>query len=401
VSKVWEESLRGPLGGDAAGFVAQLSRLGYSESAADKQLRMLAALSWWLDDEELGVDAVATDAVERFFDARRAAGIANLRTRRSLLPLVEYLRGADRLQETPLVVAGPVEVLLGSYRVYLSSERGLVEGTIGGYVRVARRFLTECLTGAGMGLGDLSAGLVREFVTRSCSRLGLSATRHTISALRCLLRYLTVEGLVPVSLDQSLLSVPGGGTPLPRGMDAAALRLVLAGCDRRRAVGRRDFAVLMLLARLGLRGGEVVGLCLGDVDWRAGEVTVRGKGGRSDRLPLPVDVGEALASYLRRGRPGTQSRKVFVRHYAPFCGFCGTGALRGIMDRACKRAGVPYASPHRLRHSVATAMLRHGAPLSEIGQVLRHASPRATAIYAAVDHESLRALASDWPGVER
>lgn len=178
-----------------------------------------------------------------------------------------------------------------------------------------------------------------------------------------------------MALDQAVLSVAGGGAPLPRAMDPADVRAVSASCDRRRTIGRRDYAILMLLARLGLRGGEVVALELGDVHWRTGEITVRGKGGRSDRLPLPVDVGEALVAYLGRGRPHSESRRVFLRAQAPFHGFSGTGALRGIMARACGRAGVGYSSPHRLRHSAATGMLRAGASLSEIGQVLRHDGP--------------------------
>jgi integrase len=210
-----------------------------------------------------------------------------------------------------------------------------------------------------------------------------------------------MEGLVAADLDYSVLSVAGGGQQLPRGIDQVVVGKILAGCDRRRALGRRDYAILMLLARLGLRGGEVVGLWLEDIDWRAGELTVKGKGGRLDRLPLPVDVGEALAGYLRRGRPRSLSRSVFLRHQAPFRGFSGTGVLRSILAQACLRVGVPYASPHRLRHSVATGMLRGGASLSEIGQVLRHNHPRATAVYSAVDHDALRVLAPAWPGGER
>jgi len=216
-----------------------------------------------------------------------------------------------------------------------------------------------------------------------------------------LLRYLAVEGLVAADVGSSFLSVAGGGQPLPRGIGSGQIEALLASCDRRRGIGRRDYAILMLLARLGLRGGELVGLCLEDVDWRGGEITVRGKGSRIDRLPLPVDVGEAVAAYLRRGRPPCGSRAVFVRHQAPFVGFAGTGALRGILARACTRAGVAYACPHRLRHTAATGMLRQGASLAEIGQVLRHGQARATAIYAAVDDERLRVLAPAWPVVTR
>jgi integrase/recombinase XerD len=374
---------RGPLAGDAAGFAAELVRLGYSRSAAKKQRRLLASLSAWLDDEELAVVDVATELVEPFFEARREAGVANLLTRRSLVPLIGYLGRVDRLGEVRLLaVESPVEVLVGCYRLYLSRERGLVDGTIAGYVRVARAFLGERLTEVGLDLEGLTAKPVTDFAARSCSHLGLSATRQTISALRCLLRYLALEGLADVALDQAVLAVAGSGARLPRAMDPADVEAILTGCDRRRAIGRRDYAILMLLARLGLRGGEVVNLGLGDVDWRAGEIVVTGKGHRSDRLPLPADVGEALAAYLRRGRPRSGDRRVFLRAHAPFTALADTGALRGIMARACERAGVAYGSPHRLRHSAATGMLAGGASLFEIGQVLRHADPPATTVYA-------------------
>ncbi len=300
-----------------------------------------------------------------------------------------------------MLATGPVEVTVNDYRLYLLRERGLTEGTVAGYLRVARALLAEWSSDGRLDLEGLTGGQVTDFASRSCSHLGLSATRQTISALRCVLRYLALEGLTDVALVQAVLSVAGGAAGMPRPMAPTEVAKVLAGCDRRRATGRRDYAMLMLLARLGLRGGEVVGLELGDVDWRTGEIVVTGKARRSDRLPLPVDVGEALAAYLRRGRPRSDSRRMFLRAQAPFGGFSGTGALRGVMAKACGRAGVAYASPHRLRHSAATGMLRAGASLAEIGQVLRHGSPRATAVYAAVDHEALRALAPSWPGAGR
>jgi integrase/recombinase XerD len=194
------------------------------------------------------------------------------------------------------------------------------------------------------------------------------------------------------------LSVAGWSPSLPRGIAAAQVSGLIATCDRRTAIGRRDYAILVLLARLGLRSGEIVTLELGDIDWRAGEIAVRGKRRRQDRLPLPVDVGEALAGYLRRGRPVTDSRRVFLRCFAPLVPLADSGAVRGVLARACRRAGIAYVCPHRLRHSVATEMLRSGVALSDIGQVLRHRSTVTTAIYAKVDHDQVRDLARPWPG---
>jgi integrase len=171
---------------------------------------------------------------------------------------------------------------------------------------------------------------------------------------------------------------------------------LLAGCDRRRTVGRRDYAILLLLVRLGLRAGEVATMQLEDLNWRAGEILVRGKGDRLDRLPLPVDVGEALVSYLRR-RGSSEFRTVFLKAKAP-AGAMSRGAVCGVVHDACGRAGVPPVGAHRLRHTAATAMLREGASLVEIAQVLRHREIKTTAAYAKVDRTRLRELAMRWPG---
>jgi integrase/recombinase XerD len=174
---------------------------------------------------------------------------------------------------------------------------------------------------------------------------------------------------------------------------------VLASAERDSAIGLRDHAILVLLARLGLRDGELVALELEDIDWRAGEIQLKRKGGRRERLPLTVEAGAALADYLAHGRPKSQSRRVFLRHYAPVRGLSDTGAVRGILAKACRRAGCPYVSPHRLRHSLASAMLSAGVPLYDIGQVLGHRSLRATATYAKIDVGPLVALARRWPEV--
>lgn len=399
MSKVGKQRLRGPLSADVEGFAAELVRLGYSRTGGRQQMRLFVSLSGWLDDAGLSVDDLDGVAIEAFLDARRAER-EKLWSVRLLAPLMGLLQASGRAWSIPATPVGPFQVVIDDFGRYLKSERGLAVGTIVAYVRVAREFLDN-VDSAGLGLDMVTASTVTGFVTRSCSHLGLSASRATISALRCFMRYLALEGLVGGDVDSSILKVAGGGQPLPRGISPSQVAKLLASCDRRRGIGRRDYAVLMLLARLGLRGGEVVGLCFEDINWRNGEITVRGKGSRVDHLPLPVDVGEAVASYLRRGRPRSESRTVFVRHQAPFVGFAGTGALRGILERACTRAGVGYACPHRLRHTAATGMLREGASLAEIGHVLRHRQPRATSIYATVDDERLRALAPVWPGAAR
>jgi len=186
---------------------------------------------------------------------------------------------------------------------------------------------------------------------------------------------------------------------LPRPLGAAAVPALLASCDRHTLAGARDFAILTVLRRLGLRAGEVAALQLGDIDWRHGEIAVRGKGGRRERLPLPADVGEAVVAYLR-WRPRVRCRALFLRVRAPIAGLTSDG-VQDVVRGSCMRAGLPVAGAHRLRHHAATAMLAGGASLAEVGQVLRHARPATTSLYAKVDRVALRRLARPWPGGAR
>lgn len=399
MTKGSREELRGPLAPHVPAFGVQLAREGYSKSAAKKQRQLTARLSAWLEDEGLPPAALATAQVERFFHARRAEGYANLLTSRSVAPLVQHLLAENVIAApAPVVASGPAEELLERFRLHLLQERNLVEGTARFYLHVSRLMVAERMDGDGVDVAGLRAGDITDFVARTCATRGLSSARQVVSALRSFLRFLVLEGITDLALDKAVLSVAGWNPSLPRAISAADVDRLLVSCDRRTTIGRRDYAVLILLSRLGLRGGEVVGLKLDDLDWRSGEIAVHGKGGHRGRLPIPVDVGEAIVGYLRR-RPASDDRRVFLRCQAPFRGFSGTGAVRGILARACGRAGMAYVSPHRLRHTTATEMLRAGATLAEIGQVLGHAGAVTTAIYAKVDSDRLRELARPWPEV--
>ena len=383
------------------GFRQELVVVGYSKSAAKKQLNLMVHLDAWLGEEGLDLEALTSERVEEFFAIRRDEGRSNLLTARSVAPLAAFLRRSGALPPPgPDLPTGAVEVMVERFGAYLRQARGLVEGTIRFYLRVARRFLNERFGDGPVDPGLLSAADVTGFVTGECRPLSISSARQSVSALRSFLRFLRMEGLTTLALDQAVLSVAGWNPSLPKAIDTSEVERLLASCDRRRAIGRRDYAILMLLTHLGLRAGEVVTLELGDIDWRSGQILVRGKPRRLDHLPLPVEVGEALAGYLRRGRPASADRRVFLRHFAPHVGFEGSGAIRGVMDRACRRAGVDYVNPHRLRHTVATEMLRGGGSLAEIGLVLRQSGAAASATYAKVDHARLRTLAVDWPEVK-
>jgi integrase len=228
----------------------------------------------------------------------------------------------------------------------------------------------------------------------------VASAETVVSGLRALLRFLHVHGLIARPLAQAVPSVARRREDLPRALPAQQVKLVLDSCDRAWLIGRRDYAILLLLARLGLRAGEVAALCLGDVDWRAGELVVHGKGSRIDRLPLACEVGEAIVDYLRHGRPRVLDRALFINAHAPLVRI-SSGCVTNVVIRACMRAGVPPVGAHRLRHSVATELLRHGAGLVEIGQVLRHQDQTTTAVYAKVDRAALASLALPWPGSER
>jgi integrase/recombinase XerD len=247
-------------------------------------------------------------------------------------------------------------------------------------------------------LQQLDAGQVTSFMLSYCQGRNPKSAKAMVTAVRALLRFLHVAGHVPVPLAPAVPAVAGWRlASLPRGLDAAVVGRLLGSCDRSTVMGRRDFAVLVMLARLGLRGGEAAALELADVDWRGGEVAIRGKGSRIERLPLPAEVGEAVAAYLMAGRPRCGAATVFCTVRAPYRAL-SPGGIRDIMGRACRRAGLPRLGAHRLRHSLATEMLRAGASLPEVGQVLRHRSQLATSIYAKVDENALRVLARPWPG---
>lgn len=394
----WSRTAPGPLEPYAAGFVRWLAERGFSQSRIDRRVCQLGRLSRWLEVEGLGPDELTPERQQRFLDARREAGYRGWLSPRSLRVPLAYLREAGVVAAPAAMVEdGPAGRLLQDYRRYLAHERGLAEHTIYHHERVARLFLGEREQSEVVALERLCAAEVTVFLARECPKRSVSGARELVKGLRAFLRYLHVAGLVPVALQWSVPSVAyRPDRSLPRGLEPAAVARLLASCDRRGSVGRRDYAVLVLLVRLGLRAGEVAAIQLGDIDWRRGELVVRGKGERLERLPLPVDVGRALVSYLRR-RPPSQSRALFLLARAPYCPLSGH-TVSGIVQRSCRRAQLPLVHAHRLRHTAATEMLRAGASLPEVAEVLRHRDLATTAIYAKVDRRALRALARPWPG---
>lgn len=387
----------GPLVGLVDEYRMELARLGYTPSATEAPVAAMRDLSRWLDQAGLGAGGLSGARLGEYLRVRRAAGCRRYLSERSLAPLLGFLRDRAVVPEAPAVGAlEGLEGLLIAYHDWLVGERDLAAKTVLRYDGLARRFLEEA-AGEG-GVEALSAADVTAFLVRECSRYSVGSAKGRATELRSLLRFLYVKGFTAVPLAAAVPGVAGWtGVRLPVAIGAEQVRALIGSCDRTRVVGRRDFAILTLLGRLGLRSGEIAGLGLGDIDWRAGEIVVRGKGRRSDRLPLPADVGEALAGYVADGRPRVACREVFVRGRAPLRGIHPT-TVSTVVRHACVRVGLPVVGAHRLRHAAAAEMLARGAPLAEIGQVLRHRDPATTALYAKVDLGALRMVAQSWPG---
>ncbi len=396
----------GPLGPHGSGYRIELERLGYSPWTASAHLYLMADVSRWLRDQGLEPASFDSAAVRQFLVDRRASGVVRRLTLQGLIPLLGYLRGLG-------VVPGPAEPehdrpmdwLVEEFTGYLLSERGLSPRTVVGYQRVATQFLATCPLEQQTVEGEhrlpgLGGRQIKDFVLADSSRLSVGSLNNVVTALRSLMRFSYFKGYTPNSLADA---VPHAATwrdsGRSRALPAADVKLLLASCDRRTAVGRRDFAILTMLSRLGLRAGEVASLRLDDVDWRVGEIVVRGKGSRLDRLPLPVDAGQALADYCRRGRVSHGDRHLFLLARAPYTEV-SSSVVSHVVVRASKRAGLATVRAHRLRHSSATAMRRAGAPLFEIGQVLRHRHTITTAVYAKDDLDALATIARVWPGTQ-
>jgi integrase/recombinase XerD len=390
----------GPLGPFVAGFAVELSRQGYKPQPVGKQVALVVALSEWLWAEGVDVSELSSEVAERFCAARRAAGHTDRATVKALDPVLAYLRGLGVAPPASIPVpTGPVEELLSRFRRYLEHERGLVPDAARGYVDKVRPFVARFDGPDGLELARVDVAEVRGFVVEACPRMRRRAAQLTVVALRALLRFLHLEGVVDRSLAGAVPSVAGWWlSGLPKRLERGEVDALLASCDRSTVIGRRDLAILTVLARLGLRAGEVAALSLQDIDWRAGELIVCGKGNRSERLPLPHDVGEAIVDYLRDGRPASAlDRAVFVRVRAPHHRL-SSGGVTFVVRAAALRAGLGLVHAHRLRHTAASELLRCGATLPEVGQVLRHRHAATTAIYAKVDREALREIARPWPG---
>jgi len=383
----------GPLVAYRDGFVEDLAGKGYTTASAMRQVCLLADLSRWLERRALGAGDLRPAQVEEFLSARRAEGYTALLSGQGLAPLLGYLRGLGAAPVAAEPAAStPAEILVQEYRAYLAHERRLAASSIERYLGPARLFVSERERRDGLDLEHLTASDVTAFVVSQCRTRRRGSAKVLVTALRSLLRFLFLQGYTTCPLAQAVPTATGwADQSLPRALGADAVTALLNSCDRHTVAGMRDFAILTLLARLGLRAGEVAALTLEDIDWHHGEMVVR--------LPLPADVGEAVVTYLRH-RPGFACRALFLKVRAPVTGLSSDG-VQDVVRGACLRAGLPPAGAHRLRHHAATAMLACGASLTEVGQVLRHDRLVTTSLYAKVDRAALRSIAQPWPGGAR
>lgn len=395
----------GPLGGIVPAYADLLYQQGYADESAHLQLRFLADLSHWLDRQRFGVADITKALLYRYLRSRHH----RLRPRRddaSILKRLLHLLHTKGLVQNKVSpsIHSPCQCVENDFDRYLSQERGLSMATRVNYRPFIQRFLSEQFATQPIQFAHLRAQDVIRFVRNHAHKLTPKRAGLMVSALRSFFRYLRHRGDITTDLAACVPGIANWQfSSLPKFLQPHQVQQLLNQCDRQTAQGRRNYAILLLLARLGLRACEIVALTLDDLHWETGEITLRGKGGRPAQLPLPPDVGKALAAYLQKDRPACSTRRLFIRLKAPRRGLANSIALSTLVARALKKAGIdsPHTAAHLFRHTLATEMLRQGASLAEIAQLLRHQSVNTTTLYAKVDLATLQTLAQPWPGGAR
>jgi integrase/recombinase XerD len=391
----------GPLGPYIASYDAEMRGEGYARQTREVQTRLVADFGCWLARRGIQAQNITAELFRPYLGARARRRRPTRNDLSALQRLLELLRRHGVVAAAALPVATPALRLRDEFRFYLRQERALASTTQAAYTAFVSEFLMERFGAGPVDLSRLCAADITRFVRRRAGTIQSKRVQLMTTALRSFLRFARYRGDIEKDLAACIPAVANWKqSTLPRALPPGQVEQVLNSVDRKTAMGRRDYAILLILARLGLRAGEIKALTLEDLDWQEGLITVRGKAGRFSQLPLPRDVGAAIADYLRHGRQTTNSRCVFLRAKAPMGGFRGQSGVGSMVRHALERAGIdsPRKGAHQFRHALACQMLKQGASLSEIGELLRHRSPQTTAIYAKVDLDSLAALALSWPG---
>jgi len=392
----------GPLDNYIPFFTSLLSSQGFTPGSLRSKTQIMRNFCLWIGKRQIKLWGLDEGVIDSFFKQSPRPGYVRRGDYSTLCSLLDWLREIREVKAlSPQTDNSELHRIECNFSRHLEQERGLSQATLHNYLPVIHCFLTERFGSDAVVLSEIDASDVTQFVLRYSRTMSCRRAQLMTSALRGFFRFLYFRGDTVSDLALSVPTVADWKmSELPKSLEPEEVERLLQNCNRCTGMGQRDYAVLMLLARLGLRAGEIVAMKLDDIDWEAGLITIRGKGARHDQLPIPQDVGEAVATYLRHGRPPCDTRRVFVRARAPHRGFSSSVAIANIVRRALRRAGLDpiRKGAHLLRHSLATKMLRQGACLAEIGQILRHSTQNTTEIYTKVDLAALSALAPPWPG---
>ena len=377
---------------------------GYAKSTVKEKTRLIVKLNHWLHQQHLGANELKEEVIYKFIEYQGRKNPVRRGDFATLRLLLQHMRDMGlALSSTIEIENNPFHLIEHGFAQYLSQERGLSRATLAIYIPLVRSFLSERFKTDRIQLDELSPTDINTFILRYAQSVKRSTAKLMVTSLRSFFRYLRLRGEIATDLAEFVPTVADWRlSGIPKSLEPEQIESLLKSCDQSNKAGQRDYTILLLLARFGLRAGEIVAMTLDDINWEAGELHIRGKGPRKDRFPIHWDVGEALATYLRHGRPFCSTRRVFVRIKAPYQGFSSSVAVCNMVQRALLRAKIQtcHKGAHLLRHSLATNMLREGASLAEIGEILRHQLQNTTEIYIKVDIAALRSLAQPWMGGE-
>lgn len=392
----------GPLDEYSSDFHSMLLTQGYSPASLHSKVQVFFHFNKWLATQDIRPNEINENVINEFFKERSHVGHIRRGDSATLNALLKYLRNSGIVsKKIDKIVYDDIQKIIHNFTLYLTNERGLAPPTLHNYLPIILKFLKEHFGEDPVVLHEITLPDVSRFILRY-SRLWIpKRSKLMTTALRSFFRYLRFCGDITTDLAEAVPSVASWRlASLPKSIPVDDVKRLLQSCDRKTMVGQRDYTILLLLSRLGLRAGEVVNMAIDDIDWRNGVLTIHGKGNRHDQMPIPQDVGEAMATYVCRNRPTCRTRRLFIRARAPLKGFSGSAAIDDVLRRALRRSGVktPFKGAHLLRHSLACSMLQHGNSLMEIGEILRHSSINTTEIYAKVNVNALAAIAQPWPG---
>jgi len=403
-SSTWvlEHFRQGPLASHIDKFITILSNQRYAKGAGKLKIRLIADLNNWFEKYQFKIGDLNEKNINKYLKYRRRKGYVDRNDATTLQQFLKCLRDQEIIPAAIRVEVkeSPLDRIENNYRKYLLQERGLSQATLINYLPIIRRFLSYRFGKKTILLNKIRVDDISRFILHYAKTMSRGRAKLMVTAIRSFLRHLRLIGEIETDLSASVPCVANWRlTGLPKSLSPKEVQRLLKSCNRSNPVGRRDYAILLLLARFGLRAGEIVAMTLDDINWKAGELMIRGKGLRRDLLPLPHDVGKALAAYLRTRHPGHLTRRVFICVHAPYKEITSSSTVCTIVSRALVRCDLhpDCKGAHLLRHSLANQMLQNDASLVEIGEILRHQSPHTTEIYTKVDLRALRILAQPWP----